>query len=167
MRSTSVSSRFDSAMDTVLKEFMLEIAERDTEESRDGIEGQVAYDEIGEIMGKVYKVRPFDVRGVNMKELNPSDTEKLVSISGLIIRTTSIIHPRYESRKREKIAEPGRCPRDVCAGGGSMELVQIDATLPTAKSRVSKKHQTLYTTSMGKPGDRIVVTGIFRSPADT
>ncbi|KAF5317452.1 hypothetical protein D9758_018837 [Tetrapyrgos nigripes] len=79
MRSTCVSSRVDPVVDTVLKEFMLEIAERDTEETRDDMEGQVAYEEIGEMMGKVYKVRSFGVRDVNMRELNPSDTEKLVS----------------------------------------------------------------------------------------
>jgi len=60
------------AMDTVLKEFMLEIAERDREEGRDGMDGAVAYEEIGEIMGKVYKVRPFGLNPVNMRELNPS-----------------------------------------------------------------------------------------------
>lgn len=40
----------------------------------------------------VYKVRPFISDGaVNMRDLNPSDTDKLVAIKGLVIRATPII----------------------------------------------------------------------------
>ncbi|KAF5338692.1 hypothetical protein D9758_017582 [Tetrapyrgos nigripes] len=153
MRSTCVSSRVDPVVDTVLKEFMLEIAERDTEESRDGMEGQVAYEEIGEMMGKVYKVRSFGVRDVNMRELNPSDTEKLVSslTSSSAPRPLSIpdmkvalfpclvcSHTVHVEIERGKIAEPGRCPRDVCASGRAWNWCIIDAPLLTAKSGVYK-----------------------------
>lgn len=45
-----------------------------------------------EVEQKTYRVRPFGLdKTINLRELNPSDMDKLVSIKGLVIRTTPII----------------------------------------------------------------------------
>lgn len=62
------------AMDQVLKDLMLEIAEQDAEEGREDMVGQRGEEEIAEIMSKVYKVRPFGLKSVNMRDLNPTGT---------------------------------------------------------------------------------------------
>lgn len=60
------------AMDQVLKDLMLEIAEQDQQAGVEGMQGQEGEEEVAEIMGKVYKIRPFGIPSVNMRELNPS-----------------------------------------------------------------------------------------------
>lgn len=59
------------AMDQVLKDIMLELAEEDQAEGLEGMIGQEGEEEIAEIMSKVYKVRPFGLPAVNMRSLNP------------------------------------------------------------------------------------------------
>ena len=60
------------AMDQVLKDLMLEIAEQDQSNGFDEMSGAQGEEEIAEIMTKVYKIRPFGVEAVNMRELNPT-----------------------------------------------------------------------------------------------
>lgn len=60
------------AMDQVLKDFMLETAEQDQQAGHPGMLGSEGDAEIAEIMGKVYKIRPFGLPTVNMRELNPA-----------------------------------------------------------------------------------------------
>lgn len=80
---------------------------------------------------------------------------------------------------RGKIDEPARCPRDVCASIGTMSLVHNRCDF--ADRQVIRLQetpdavpdgQTPHTVSLSvydelvdvsKPGDRLVVTGIFRS----
>jgi len=62
------------AMDQVLKDLMLEIADADQREGREGMVGVQGDEEIADIMGRVYKVRPFCITAVNMRELNPTGT---------------------------------------------------------------------------------------------
>ena len=62
------------AMDQVLKDLMLEIADMDQQAGTDDMLGELGEAEIAEIMGRVYKVRPFGLPAVNMRELNPSGT---------------------------------------------------------------------------------------------
>ncbi|KAJ3562215.1 hypothetical protein NP233_g9712 [Leucocoprinus birnbaumii] len=183
------------AMDQVLKDLMLEIADLDQQEGRDGMTGADGDAEIADIMGKVYKVRPFGLPAVNMRELNPSvaDTDKLVCIKGLVIRTTPIIpdmkiaffrcsvcsHTLQVEIDRGKIEEPTRCPRDVCAQISSLTLIHNRSEF--ADRQVIRLQetpdavpdgQTPHTVSLSvydelvdvvKPGDRVVVSGIFRS----
>jgi DNA replication licensing factor MCM4 len=59
-------------MDQVLKDLMLEVAEMDQREGFDGMVGGQGDEEISEILSKVYKVRPFGLQSVNMRELNPT-----------------------------------------------------------------------------------------------
>jgi DNA replication licensing factor MCM4 len=60
------------AMDQVLKDLMLDIADMDHQAGLEGMQGEEGEEEIGDIMGKVYKVRPFGLPAVNMRSLNPS-----------------------------------------------------------------------------------------------
>lgn len=60
------------AMDQVLKDLMLRLAEEDQEAGVDGMRGDEGGEEIDEIIGRVYKVRPFGDKGGNMRDLNPS-----------------------------------------------------------------------------------------------
>jgi len=97
------------AMDQVLKDLMLDIADMDHGAGLEGMQGAEGEEEISDIMGRVYKVRPFGLPAVNMRSLNPSglytnfkcfistnrpvikDTDKLVCIKGLVIRATPVI----------------------------------------------------------------------------
>lgn len=181
------------AMDQVLKDIMLELAEEDQAEGVEGMAGQEGEEEIAEIMSKVYKVRPFGLPAVNMRSLNPQDTDKLVCVKGLVIRATPVIpdmkvaffrcltcnHTVQVEIDRGKIDEPAACPRDVCASVGTMSLVHNRCEF--ADRQVIRLQetpdavpdgQTPHTVSLSaydelvdvsKPGDRLVVTGIFRS----
>lgn len=60
------------AMDQVLKDLMLELAEQDQSNGFDEMSGAQGEEEIAEIMTKVYKIRPFGIEAVNMRELNPA-----------------------------------------------------------------------------------------------
>ncbi|KDQ56636.1 hypothetical protein JAAARDRAFT_70353 [Jaapia argillacea MUCL 33604] len=181
------------AMDQVLKDLMLEIAEMDQEEGMEGMFGEEGEAEIADIMGKIYKVRPYGLKTVNMRDLNPTDTDKLVCIKGLVIRATPVIpdmkvaffrcltcsHTVQVEIDRGKISEPARCPRDVCASVGTMSLIHNRCEF--ADRQVIRLQetpdavpdgQTPHTVSLSvydelvdvsKPGDRLVVMGIFRS----
>ncbi|KAF8630419.1 hypothetical protein AX15_002969 [Amanita polypyramis BW_CC] len=181
------------AMDQVLKDLMLEIADMDQQAKAEDMLGELGEAEIAEIMGRVYKVRPFGLPAVNMRELNPSDTDKLVCIKGLVIRATPVIpdmkvaffrcltcsHTVQVEIDRGKIEEPSRCPRDVCGSMGTMSLIHNRCEF--ADRQVIRLQetpdavpdgQTPHTVSLSvydelvdvaKPGDRLVITGIFRS----
>ncbi|KAG2076246.1 MCM-domain-containing protein [Suillus decipiens] len=181
------------AMDQILKDLMLELADEDQQAGMDGMQGDQGDEEIADIMGKVYKVRPFGLTAVNMRELNPSDTDKLISIKGLVIRATPVIpdmkvaffrcltcsHTVQVEIDRGKIEEPARCPRDVCGSVGTMSLVHNRCEF--ADRQVIRLQetpdavpdgQTPHTVSLSvydelvdvcKPGDRVIVTGIYRS----
>ncbi|GAA6009455.1 hypothetical protein JCM10207_003788 [Rhodosporidiobolus poonsookiae] len=147
-----------------------------------------------EMHAAVFKVRPYaNETRVNMRELNPQDIDKIVCIKGLVIRATPIIpdmklaffrcnacsHTLTVEIDRGKIAEPDRCPRDVCNVQGSMMLVHnrcefADRQIVRLQETPDAvpDGQTPHTVSLGlydelvdtvKPGDRVTITGIFRS----
>ena len=186
-------------------------------------------DLVQEAETKVYKVKPFGLdSSVNMRELNPNgerayndeilcgadlnvDMDKMVSIKGLVIRTTPVIpdmktgkmvliqsgqtrrltnslaffrcqvcnHAVNVSLDRGKIAEPTRCPRQACQSQNSMQIVHNRCEF--ADKQVIKLQETPDSVPDGqtphsvslcayeelvdvcKAGDRIEVTGIFRS----
>ncbi|THH00256.1 hypothetical protein EW026_g2226 [Hermanssonia centrifuga] len=183
------------AMDQVLKDLMLEVAEQDQQAGMEGMRGEEGEEEIADIMGKVYKIRPFGLQSVNMRALNPTDTDKLVCIKGLVIRATPVIpdmkvaffrcltcnHTVQVEIDRGKIDEPQRCPRDVCASVGTMSLVHNRCEFADRQAiRLQETPdavpdgQTPHTVSLSvydelvdvsKPGDRLVVMGIYRSVA--
>ncbi|KAI9464040.1 MCM-domain-containing protein [Lactarius psammicola] len=165
------------AMDQVLKDIMLELAEEDQAEGVEGMAGQEGEEEIAEIMSKVYKVRPFGLPAVNMRSLNPQDTDKLVCIKGLVIRATPVIpdmkvaffrcltcnHTVQVEIDRGKIDEPAACPRDFA----DRQVIRLQET-PDAVPDGQTPHTVSLSAydelvDVSKPGDRLVVTGIFRS----
>jgi DNA replicative helicase MCM subunit Mcm2 (Cdc46/Mcm family) len=57
-------------------------------------------DLVKEVEQKVYRVRPFGLDNtINLRDLNPGDMDKMVSVKGLVIRTTPII-PDMKDGKR-------------------------------------------------------------------
>lgn len=200
------------AMDTALKDIMLVIAEEDQQAEMEGMVGAQGDEEIGDIISKVFKIRPFGLQTINLRDLNPTglhffcrnlpktladyrfaDTDKLVCIKGLVIRATPVIpdmkvaffrclncnHTVQVEIYRGKIDEPARCPRDVCASVGTMSLVHNRCEFADRQAiRLQETPdavpdgQTPHTVTLSvydelvdvsKPGDRLVVTGIFRS----
>ncbi|RPA79310.1 MCM-domain-containing protein [Ascobolus immersus RN42] len=151
-------------------------------------------DQIQDTSQTIYKVRPFNLQKVqNMRDLNPQDIDKLVSIKGLVIRTSSVIpdmklaffrcavchHTVNSVLDRGKIAEPTICPRDVCQSANSMQLIHNRsrfADKQTIKLQETPDNvpdgQTPHSVTLlaydelvdvCKAGDRIEVTGVFRS----
>ncbi|PWN48641.1 putative replication licensing factor MCM4 [Violaceomyces palustris] len=177
-------------MDQALKEEMVNLAYDDLKRGR---EGAVDESEIELMESKMYKVRPFGAEPTNMRDLNPSDIDKLVTVKGLVIRATPIIpdmkqaffrclvcnHTLTVDIDRGRIAEPDRCPRQVCNQQGSISLIHnrcefADRQVVRIQETpdVVPDGQTPHTVSMCsydelvdvcKPGDRVEVTGIFRS----
>lgn len=150
---------------------------------------------VDDIETNVYTVRPYNVHAVRkgMRELNPNDIDKLVSVKGLVLRTTPIIpdmkvaffkcsaceHTAAIEIDRGVISEPSRCPREVCRQANSMSLVHNRSSF--ADKQVIKLQETPDLVPDGqtphsinlcvydelvdscRAGDRIEVCGVFRS----
>ncbi|KAH8814909.1 MCM2/3/5 family-domain-containing protein [Xylogone sp. PMI_703] len=151
-------------------------------------------DLLAEVQRRNFKVRPFGLdQTVNMRELNPSDVDKIVSIKGLVIRTSPIIPDMREAFfkcyvcnhtvkvdiDRGRIAEPTECPRPVCKSQNSMQIVhnrcdfmdkqviKLQETPDTVPAGQTPHSVSLCAyddlVDMCKAGDRVEVTGIFRA----
>ncbi|CAK7267082.1 MCM DNA helicase complex subunit [Sporothrix epigloea] len=141
----------------------------------------------------VYIVRPFGLdKSTNLRELNPSDMDRLISVKGLVIRTTPVIpdmkdaffkcqtcnHSVTVSLDRGKIREPTECPRPACETKNSMQIVHNRCIFED--KQVIKLQETPDAVPAGqtphsvsvcvynelvdfcKAGDRVLITGIFR-----
>ncbi|KAM0704796.1 hypothetical protein Q7P35_007582 [Cladosporium inversicolor] len=150
-------------------------------------------DLVTEAEQRIYRVRPFGLdKTINLRDLNPGDMDKMVSIKGLVIRTTPVIpdmkdaffrcsvchHTVKVDIDRGKIAEPTRCPRAVCESANSMQIVHNRSGF--ADKQIIKLQetpdsvpdgQTPHSVSlcaydelvdMCKAGDRVEITGIFK-----
>ncbi|KAF2422456.1 DNA replication licensing factor mcm4 [Tothia fuscella] len=148
---------------------------------------------VDEVMEREYKVRPFGLdAAINLRELNPGDMDKLVSVKGLVIRTTPIIpdmkvaffrcavcnHAVTVDLDRGKIAEPTVCPKPICGSSNSMQIVHNQCKF--ANKQVIKLQETPDSVPDGqtphsvslcvyddlvdicKAGDRVEITGIFK-----
>lgn len=149
---------------------------------------------VAEIEGSIYKVRPFNVSTQkDMRELNPEDIDRLVSIKGIVLRSTSVIpdmkiaffkcnvceHTTTVEIDRGVIQEPTVCPRTACSQPNSMVLVHNRCSF--ADKQIIKLQETPDNVPDGqtphsvslcvydelvdsvRPGDKIEATGIFRS----
>jgi DNA replication licensing factor MCM4 len=149
---------------------------------------------VDEVAEKTYRVRPFGLdKSTNLRELNPQDLDKLVSVKGLVIRTTPIIpdmkeaffkcavcnHTVQADLDRGKITEPTRCPRQACQSANSMQMVHNRSTF--SDKQVIKLQETPDSVPDGqtphsvsicvydelvdvcKAGDRIEITGVFKA----
>lgn len=140
------------------------------------------------------QVRPFNLdASVNMRELDPSDIDKLISIKGLIIRVSNIVPDMRvgfftctqcntsvtSENVKGRIAEPAICPNPNCQARHSMllvhnrcifsdkQIIKIQET-PDAIPDGQTPHSVslcVYDAlvDVARPGDRVQVTGIFRS----
>lgn len=142
----------------------------------------------------VFCVRPYNLQETyNLRDLNPWDIDRLVSIRGLLIRTTPVIpDPKTGFFKcllcqdtltveidRGKIEEPTRCPNRNCNALNTMQLIHNRCTF--ASKQICKLQETPdsvpdghtpYSVALNcydklvdqaKPGDRVQITGIYRS----
>jgi len=150
-------------------------------------------DLLREVLDKTYNVRPFNLdKTINLRDLNPSDLERVISVKGLVIRTTPVIPDMQEAFfqcqvcrttakigiDRGKIQEPTRCPREACNSPNSMQIVHNRCTF--ADKQVIKLQETPDNVPDGqtphsvslcayrelvdfcKAGDRVEITGIFK-----
>lgn len=172
-------------MDQVIKDCMIQLV-NDTPASSVNID---------DVETNLYTIRPFNINLVErgMRELNPNDIDKLVSVKGIVIRSTSIIpdmkvaffkcnacgHTVAVEIDRGVISEPTKCPRDVCGQTNSMMLIHNRSSF--ADKQVIKLQETPDLVPDGqtphsinlcvydelvdscRAGDRIEVCGIFRS----
>ncbi|CCH41623.1 minichromosome maintenance protein 4 (cell division control protein 54) [Wickerhamomyces ciferrii] len=157
------------------------------------VENDLDHD-ISDIEGRIYKIRPFNIESQRgMRELNPEDIDKLVSVKGMVLRSTPVIpdmkmaffkcnicdHTTVVEIDRGVIQEPTVCPRPACAQPNSMILVHVRSSFAdkqVVKLQETPDHvpdgQTPHSVSLCvydelvdsvKAGDRIEATGIFRS----
>lgn len=150
---------------------------------------------IDDIETNIYTIRPYNINAVRrgMRELNPNDIDKLVSVKGLVLRASAIIpdmkvaffkcnacdHTIAVEIDRGVISEPTKCPRQVCGQVNSMTLVHNRSSF--ADKQVIKLQETPDLVPDGqtphsinlcvydelvdtcRAGDRVEVCGIFRS----
>ncbi|KAJ2464352.1 MCM DNA helicase complex subunit, partial [Coemansia sp. RSA 2322] len=139
------------------------------------------------------KVRPYNLsKSVNMRDLNPSDIDKMVCVRGMLIRSSSVI-PDMErgffrclhcdwtttvGMDRGTIAAPTQCGNTACLQKEGVELVHNRSSFGDKQlSRLQETPevipdgQTPHTVTLvmhdelvdvAKPGDRLEVTGIYR-----
>ena len=140
-----------------------------------------------------YVVRPWGLdKSTNLRDLNPSDMDKLVCIKGLVIRTTPVIpdmkdaffkcgvcgHSVNVSLDRGRIREPTECPRARCQSKNSMQIIHNRCSFED--KQVIKLQETPDAVPAGqtphsvsvcvyndlvdfcKAGDRVELTGIFK-----
>lgn len=172
-------------MDQTTKDCLLTLLEGEEESNQEIVD---------DIESKIYKVRPFNIGNrKGMRELNPQDIDKLVSIKGLVIRSTSVIpdmktaffkckvcdHTLVVENDRGLINEPTVCPRQICLAKNSMQLIHNRSTY--ANKQVVKLQETpdivpdgqtphsvslcLYDELVDscRAGDRVEICGIFKS----
>lgn len=138
------------------------------------------------------QVRPFNaLKTKNMRNLNPEDIDQLITISGMVIRTSQLIpemqeaffqcqvcaHTTRVEMDRGRIAEPSVCGR--CHTTHSMALIH-NRSLFSDKQMIKLQEspedmpagQTPHTVILFahndlvdkvQPGDRVNVTGIYRA----
>ncbi|KAK6455484.1 DNA replication licensing factor, MCM4 component [Scheffersomyces xylosifermentans] len=175
-------------MDHTVKDCLVQIANDSNEFTNEPLN-------LDDIETNVYTIRPYNINAVErgMRELNPNDIDKLVSVKGLVLRSSSIIpdmkvaffkcnacgHTVAVEIDRGVISEPTKCPREVCGQTNSMMLVHNRSSF--ADKQVIKLQETPDMVPDGqtphsvnlcvyddlvdccRAGDRVEVCGIFRS----
>eukprot|EP01135_Chromosphaera_perkinsii_P002242 Nk52_evm28s221 gene=Nk52_evmTU28s221 len=138
------------------------------------------------------QVRTFNLELTkNMRDLNPEDIDKLISIKGMVIRTSALIpelksgyfqccicqHHEIVDIERGRIEEPLRCPncdklrtmqlihnRSAFADKQQIKLQETPEVIPagqTPHTVLLNAYDELVDTI--QPGDRIEVTGVYRA----
>lgn len=146
-----------------------------------------------EVLPRV-QVRPFHLRNLShMRELDPNSIDTLLSLRGMVVRTSPVIpdlkvaffqcsicgQTDQVTIDRGRIAEPGQCPTCHVRNGYALihnrcyfsdkQMVRIQETpdeVPageTPASLVVFAYDDLV--DAVRPGDRVEVTGVFRAQA--
>jgi DNA replication licensing factor MCM4 len=143
-------------------------------------------------------VRPFNLLPIHirsMRNMNPINIDELVSIQGMIIRSTSVIPDIQTAFFRctlcnnevdvpidmGRIDEPTKCSNQQCQGTHCMELIHNRCTFKDKQLiKVQESPESIpdgetpqtidvYVYDMlvdfVKPGDRVEVTGVYRASA--
>ncbi|KAK4139056.1 MCM2/3/5 family-domain-containing protein, partial [Dichotomopilus funicola] len=146
-----------------------------------------------QVIKQQYLVRPWGTdKSINLRDLNPSDMDKLISIKGLVIRATPVIpdmksaffkcgtcgHSVSVELDRGKIREPTECPRARCKQKNSMQIIHNRCLFED--KQVIKLQETPDAVPAGqtphsvsvcvynelvdfcKAGDRVELTGIYK-----
>ena len=134
---------------------------------------------------QMIKVRPYNLpRTVNLRELDPEDVDQLVTVKGLLIRTSTVMpdmkkaffrcsiceHCTEVDNDRGRIAEPTTCDNNNCKSSNTMMLIHNRCTFSDKQvCRLQEipdetpDGQTPYTVTLfcyddlvdvAKPGDR-------------
>jgi len=153
-------------------------------------------DKADEINDKTITVRVFNTgRDVNMRELNPEDIDQLITVKGLMTRSSAVIPDmkiaffqcivcettQEVPLDRGKVEEPVKCPNEPCSGRNTMKIVHNRCVFSDRQiCRLQETPddvpdgQTPQTVSLcmyddlvdsAKAGDRLEVTGIYRAIA--
>lgn len=142
-----------------------------------------------QIQSRIYNLRETKV----IRDLNPADINKLISVSGMVTRTSGVIPDQSLAlfcctqcgseevswNDRGKVNEPSKCPNPACQAKFSMQMVYnrscfLDKQLMKMQENPNEipEGETPHTVSMfarqdlvdlAKPGDRITVTGVYRA----
>uniref|UniRef100_H2ZKX3 DNA replication licensing factor MCM4 n=1 Tax=Ciona savignyi TaxID=51511 RepID=H2ZKX3_CIOSA len=144
------------------------------------------------LMHQIQVVKPFNAeRTKNMRNLNPEDIDQLITINGMVIQSSSLIpemregffrcnvchHEVTVEIERGRIAEPSICDR--CKTTHAMSLIH-NRSLFTDRQMIKLQEapddmpagQTPHSVALHcyghlvdsvQPGDRVVVTGIYRA----
>lgn len=140
------------------------------------------------------QTRPFNLQTENrLRDLDPSDIDKLVSVKGMVTRTSHIIPDlrmavfqcgicgasQDAQVEHHRVVEPDVCQNSECQGKGCMGIVHnrslfLDKQI--IRLQEAPEHmpegETPQTVSMCtwarmvdvcKPGDRVEITGVYRA----
>ena len=143
-------------------------------------------------------VRPFNLKKQHiksMRNMNPINIDELVSIQGMVIRSTSVIPDIQTAFFRctlchnevdvpidmGRIAEPTKCENPQCQGNHTMELIHNRCTFKDKQLiKVQESPESIpdgetpqtidvyvydQLVDFVKPGDRVEVTGVYRASA--
>ena len=140
-----------------------------------------------------FKVRPFNLgKSINLRDLNPHDIDKLVSLRGFVVRTSNPIPELKQAAfkcdtcgefqlvnvENGRVNEPKICSNPACASKDiqlvhsrcqfyDRQIVRIQETPDSVPDG-----QTPHTVSVvvydelvdvTKPGDRVEVTGVYKA----
>lgn len=141
------------------------------------------------LQSRIYNLRETKV----IRDLNPADINKLISVSGMVTRTSGVIpdqslalfqctqcgHEEMSWNDRGKVNEPAKCGNPACQAKFSMQMVFnrclfLDKQLMKMQENPNEipEGETPHTVSMfarqdlvdlAKPGDRITVTGVYKA----
>ncbi|KAH7056703.1 cell division control protein 54 [Linnemannia elongata] len=146
-----------------------------------------------DLRGDSLMIRPFNLgKCINTRDLGPADIDRLVTVKGLMLRTSSVIpnvkkaffqclvceQSASSEADRGRITEPTKCPNQVCGALNSMSLIHNRGEY--ADKQVCRMQempesipdgQTPQSISLVvhddlvdvcKPGDRLEITAVFR-----